>query len=219
MRVAVLASGRGSNVQALLEAISAGRCQAEIVGLIADRSSAGALDRMRSLGLPAVAIPMRRGESRARWDQRLLEASEALRPDLLVLAGFMRILGPAFIERFRGRIINVHPSLLPAFPGAHAPADAIAAGVRISGCTVHGVDEGVDTGPILAQAALAVLPGDDAASLHSRIQRLEHTLLPAVIDWIGSGALELGPPIRHHLTRFDDRAHLLCPHPESGSEP
>jgi phosphoribosylglycinamide formyltransferase-1 len=115
----------------------------------------------------------------------------AFEPGLVILAGFMRIVGAAVLARFGGRILNVHPSLLPAFPGMDGPAQAVAAGVRLSGCTVHVVDAGVDTGPILAQAAVPLLPGDDAASLHARVQVAEHTLLPEVIALVAKGALIL----------------------------
>jgi phosphoribosylglycinamide formyltransferase-1 len=145
------------------------------------------------------------------WDTKLADAVAKHRPGLVVLAGFMRIVGPSFLRRFPGRIINVHPSLLPAFPGAHGPADAIAAGVRITGCTIHVVDDGVDTGFILAQGAVPLLPGDDPATLHRRIQGVEHQLLPRVVDWIGTGALELGPPARFTREVSGDAPPLCAP--------
>jgi phosphoribosylglycinamide formyltransferase-1 len=126
---------------------------------------------------------------RVAWDAALADALGATAPELVVLAGFMRIVGPAVLSRYERRLINVHPSLLPAFPGIDAPAQAVAKGVAISGCTVHLVDGGVDTGPILAQAAVPVMPGDDAASLHARIQTAEHQLLPAVVAAIARGVL------------------------------
>ncbi len=194
MNVVVLASGRGSNFEALARAIDAGECAARIIGLVSDRPSAAALELAASRGIATAVVPLHKGDDRDAWNVELAERVAALGGELLVLAGFMRILGPPLLERYRGRIINVHPALLPSFPGAHGARDALAAGVRVSGCTVHVVDEGVDTGPILAQAALPVLPDDDEDSLHARIQIREHRLLPTVVDWIGRGWLELSPP-------------------------
>jgi phosphoribosylglycinamide formyltransferase-1 len=116
----------------------------------------------------------------------------------------MKIVGPTVLARYPGRIVNVHPALLPSFPGKDGPAQAIAGGVRVSGCTVHVVDAGVDTGPILAQGVVPVLPDDDADSLHARIQRVEHRLLPSVVHWIATGAIELGPPARLLRVAFPD---------------
>ena len=188
MRVVVLVSGRGSNLAALWESIDAGCCAAEVVAVIADRE-APALARAAERGVPTEVVALARGGDREAWNQTLADRVASHEPELVVLAGFMRVLGAPFVRRFPSRIVNVHPALLPSFPGAHGPADAIAAGVRISGCTVHLVDEGVDTGPILAQAAVPVLPNDDAASLHARIQRAEHRLLPVVVDAIARGVL------------------------------
>lgn len=201
MKVVVLASGRGSNFEALARSIDAGECSASVVGLVSDRPSAGALEIAASRGIPTDVVPLKKGDDRDAWNVELAERVAALGGELLVLAGFMRILGPPLLERYRGRIVNVHPALLPSFPGAHGARDALAAGVRISGCTVHVVDEGVDTGPILAQAAVPVLPDDDEDTLHARIQIREHRLLPAVVDWIGRGWLELDPPRITHPTR------------------
>ncbi|MEM1415200.1 MAG: phosphoribosylglycinamide formyltransferase [Myxococcota bacterium] len=183
LRVAVLASGRGSNLEALRAAIDAGRCAAEVVAVLGDKAGAPALACAEAAGIATRAVPFRRAE-RAAWDEELAEAVAAAEPELVVLAGFMRLLGAPFLARFGGRTINVHPSLLPAFPGMDAPAQTLAAGVRLSGCTVHLVDAGVDSGAILAQAAVPVLPGDDVHTLHARIQREEHDLLPAVVDAI-----------------------------------
>jgi phosphoribosylglycinamide formyltransferase-1 len=207
MRVVVLVSGRGSNLGALWEAIDAGRCAAEVVAVIADRD-APALERARDRNVSAEIVGLRRGEDREAWNHTLAERVASYAPDLIVLAGFMRVLGAPFVRRFPSRIVNVHPALLPSFPGAHGPADAIAAGVRISGCTVHLVDEGVDTGPILAQAAVPVHPSDDAASLHARIQRAEHRLLPAVVDAFARGLL-VGSTWRD--VPRDDASSLFAP--------
>jgi formyltetrahydrofolate-dependent phosphoribosylglycinamide formyltransferase len=206
----VLASGRGSNLRALAEAIDAGRCHARIVAVLGDRPSAPALDYARERSIATDVVKPKDYSDRGAWDAALADAIARHTPDLVVLAGFMRIVGAAVLARFAGRIVNVHPALLPAFPGLDAPAQALAAGVRITGCTVHLVDAGVDTGPILAQAAVPVLPGDDAERLHARIQRLEHRLLPAVVDWIARGVLVL-EPAPHFAAEYDERAPLFSP--------
>ena len=183
----VLVSGRGSNLRAIKAAIDGGRCRARIAGVVSDRHRAEALDVASECGIPTAVVRPKDHESREHWDGALAERVAAFEPELVVLAGFMRIVGPAMLNRFPYGMLNVHPALLPAFPGADGPVQAIAKGVRVSGCTVHLVDAGVDTGPILAQAAVPVLPSDDASSLHARIQREEHRLLPAVIDAIAKG--------------------------------
>jgi phosphoribosylglycinamide formyltransferase-1 len=192
LKLAVLVSGRGSNLRALLAAIDQGTCAARIVRVISDRTSAEALVLAAERAIPTTVVAAKAFADRAAWDQSL--ADELARSDaqLVVLAGFMRIVGRAVLERYVGRIINVHPALLPAFPGIDAPLQAVRARVSLSGCTVHLVDDGVDTGPVLAQAAVPVLPSDDAATLHARIQRAEHALLPAVVNAIAVGSLVLG---------------------------
>ncbi|MBX3247429.1 MAG: phosphoribosylglycinamide formyltransferase [Myxococcales bacterium] len=193
MRVVALVSGQGSNLVALLEAIDGGRCAAEVVLVAADRP-ARAIELAAGRGIATATVPLRKGDDRAAWNHRLADAVAAARPELVVLAGFMRVLAPSFVRRFPRRIVNVHPALLPSFPGANGAADALAAGVRITGCTVHLVDEGVDTGPILAQAAVPVSQADDVMRLHKRIQRTEHRLLPAVVHAVATGALDLDGP-------------------------
>ena len=190
-RIVVLGSGRGSNFGAILEAARAGRCAVDIGAVISDRPSAPILQRARDADLVTAVVPFERRD-RAAWDAKLADVVAAFEPDVVVLAGFMRILGSAFVHRFSGRILNVHPSLLPSFTGSDAPAQALAAGVRLTGCTVHIVDEGVDTGPILAQAAVPVRSDDTPDSLHRRIQGEEHVLLPATLHAVATGALLLG---------------------------
>lgn len=187
MRTLVLISGRGSNLEALLRAIGEKRCAADIVGVIADRDAPG-LDHAAQRNIATEVVRYQK-QDRAGWEHQLLETVSRFEPTLIVLAGFMRLLSADFVRRV-GPIINVHPSLLPAFPGMHATRQAIEAGVRMTGCTVHLVDEGVDTGRILAQAAVAISPGDDAAALQARIQRAEHQLLPAVVDAIARGHVD-----------------------------
>jgi len=193
MEVAVLLSGRGSNLKAICNAIDAGTCDANIVGVISDRERAAALEFASQREIPTRVVALRKGDDRDAWNDSLADTVGSLEPDLIVLAGFMRVLGAPLLDRFPGRIINVHPALLPSFPGHSGPQDALDGGVRISGCTVHIVDAGVDTGPIIAQAAVPVLADDTVDSLHTRIQVQEHRLLPAVIHQIAIGAITLDP--------------------------
>jgi phosphoribosylglycinamide formyltransferase-1 len=211
--VVVLASGRGSNLRAILEACAAGTCAARVVAVVSDKADAPALELAREHGLPTQVVTLHGKADRAAWDERLAAAVASFAPQVVVLAGFMRIVGPAMLARFPHGIVNVHPALLPAFKGADGPAQAVAAGVRVSGCTVHVVDAGVDTGPILAQAAVRVEPGDDATRLHARIQRAEHVLLPAVLDAIARGGITLGPTPRVAVSSREDEplAALFAP--------
>ncbi|NLG54114.1 MAG: phosphoribosylglycinamide formyltransferase [Rhodococcus sp.] len=179
-RVVVLASGTGSLLKALLDAAGATDYPAEVVGLVVDRDCA-ALAHAADHSVPQTQVNLSGYSDRAEWDVALADAVAVFEPDFVVSAGFMKILGPEFLGRFAGRIINTHPALLPSFPGAHAVADALAYGVTLTGSTVHLVDDGVDTGPILAQEAVAVLPDDDEASLHERIKTVERRLLVDIV--------------------------------------
>ncbi len=210
MDIVVLASGRGSNLRALLSAIDAGSCRARVAAVISDRSAAPALELAKERAIATKVISPKEHADRAAWDHALADAVASYSPALVVLAGFMRIVGSAMLARFGGRIINVHPALLPCFPGIDAPAQALQARVRVSGCTVHVVDAGVDTGPILAQAAVPVLPDDDVDRLHARIQSAEHRLLPAVVDWIARGALVLDQGPRF-AGPFEQKEPLFVP--------
>lgn len=211
LEIAVLVSGRGSNLRAIAAAIDAGRCRARIAGVLSDRSQADALAFAAERGIPTRVCRPKDHPSREAWDAALAAEVATFSPGLVVLAGFMRIVGPSILARFPHRIVNVHPALLPAFPGTDGPAQAIAAGVRLAGCTVHQVDAGVDTGPVLAQAAVPVLPGDDAASLHARIQAQEHRLLPGVVDAIARGWIVPGArPAFSAECPFGEGA-ILCP--------
>lgn len=192
MKIVVLVSGRGSNLRALCRAIDEGRCAAIIAAVISDRHSAEALSFAQERGIPTEVVRPKDFPDRDAWDAALAPLVAAHAPELVVLAGFMRIVGSAMLARFPYRIVNVHPALLPSFPGTDGPAQAIEKGARISGCTVHLVDAGMDTGPILAQGAVPVLPTDDAASLHARIQGVEHRLLPFVVDAIAKGVIVPG---------------------------
>src|SRR5207248_8421 len=170
--IGVLVSGKGSNLQALLDA------GLPVVAVASNNTKAEALDRAARAGVEAAAFPAVEFESRERRDEELAEWLAERGVELVVLAGYMQLLSAPFLERFPGRILNVHPSLLPAFPGAHAVEDALAHGVKVTGATVHFVDEGIDTGPIVFQEAVEVREGDSAETLHARIQQVEHRLLP-----------------------------------------
>lgn len=173
-RVGVLLSGRGSNFLALHEAIARGEVPAEIVVVLSDRSAAPGLERARQLGYPVQAVPPPSGANRAEHEELLLHELRAARVDWICLAGYLRILSGHLVSAYPRRILNIHPSLLPAFPGLHAQRQALEHGVRIAGCTVHLVDEGLDSGPIVVQRAVAVADSDDEATVAARILRLEH---------------------------------------------
>jgi phosphoribosylglycinamide formyltransferase-1 len=178
-RLVVLASGTGSLLESLLDAAT-GDYPARVVAVGTDRACR-ALDVAAEASVPGYTVRLGDHPDRAAWDAAITAATAEHRPDLVVSAGFMKILGREFLSRFLGRVVNTHPALLPAFPGAHAVLEALTYGVRLTGCTVHLVDEGVDTGPILAQEAVAVLDGDDEASLHERIKVVERRLLVDVL--------------------------------------
>ncbi|MFG1934472.1 phosphoribosylglycinamide formyltransferase [Mycobacterium sp. NPDC048908] len=179
-RVLVLASGTGSLLESLLAA-AVGDYPGRIVAVGADRKCR-ALDVAADAGLPTFAVRLGDHPNRDAWDRALTDAAAAHEPDLVVSAGFMKILGPQFLSRFLGRIVNTHPALLPAFPGAHAVAEALDYGVKVTGCSVHLVDAGTDTGPILAQQPVPVLDDDDEATLHERIKVVERRLLVDVLE-------------------------------------
>lgn len=193
LRVAVLASGNGSNLQALLDRIASGHVQAKVVLVAGDKPEAPALERARKAKVPAVlALPPEPGEKRAAYDARLLDALRAEKPDLVVLAGYMRIVGPAITQAFAGRIVNIHPSLLPAFKGLDAVGQAHAAKVAEAGCSTHLVTADLDGGPVLLQARLKVRPGEGVESLRKRILRLEHLLLPRTVQLFAEGRVKEG---------------------------
>nr|WP_197972808.1 MULTISPECIES: phosphoribosylglycinamide formyltransferase [Streptomyces] len=183
-RLVVLVSGSGTNLQALLDAIAAEGAEAygaEIVAVGADRDGIEGLARAERAGLPTFVRKVKDYESREAWDAALAEAVAAYEPDLVVSAGFMKIVGKEFLARYGGRFINTHPALLPSFPGAHGVRDALAYGARVTGCTVHFVDDGVDTGPIIAQGVVEVRDEDDESALHERIKEVERRLLVDVV--------------------------------------
>jgi phosphoribosylglycinamide formyltransferase-1 len=210
LRLAVLISGRGTNLAAIQHAIDEGRCDAQIATVISDRDSAQGLVFAAERGIRSSVVKLRDYPTRDLWDAALTARVAESEPQLVVTAGFMKIVGKQFLAKFSPRIINTHPALLPSFPGTDGPGLAIAAGVRISGCTVHVVDGGVDSGPILAQAAVPVAPTDTRDSLHERILRAEHRLLPQVIHAIALQTITLEPTVRIHAS-CDDHAQLHSP--------
>jgi len=191
LRVGVLASGRGSNLRAILSGVEARRIRAEVVVVLSDRSGAGALDIARDHGVEALVLDPTPHPGREGYDRALIALLEERRVGLVCLAGYMRILGPVFVRHFEGRLLNIHPALLPAFPGLHAQRQALEHGVRIAGATVHFVDEGVDTGPIVLQAAVPVRQDDTEASLSDRILAEEHRIYPEAIRLFAEGRLRL----------------------------
>lgn len=180
----ILISGHGSNMASLARACVDRRWPARVAAVIANREQAPGVGLARSLGLPAQVLPHAAFDGRDAFDEALAERLVALRADLVVLAGFMRILTDRFVRRFEGRLVNIHPSLLPSFPGLDTHARALAAGVRVHGATVHLVTPTLDHGPILAQAAVPVHDDDDAAMLAARVQRVEHRLYPTAVQWL-----------------------------------
>ena len=191
-RITVLISGRGSNLGALLASMRTGTLQGAhcaVTQVVANRADAAGLALARDHGVPTQVVDHFAHASRDAFDSALAAVIDAGQPDLVVLAGFMRVLGRAFVRRYEGRLLNIHPSLLPSYPGLYTHRRALADGVRIHGCTVHFVTPEVDVGPIVAQAAVPVLDNDDEISLAARVLVAEHVLLPAVVGWYCSGRL------------------------------
>jgi phosphoribosylglycinamide formyltransferase-1 len=191
LRVGVLASGRGSNFRALAEAAAAGRIPASVVVLVSDRATAPALAVAREHGIEALVVDPKQHPSREAHEKAVIGVLEERRVGLVCLAGYMRLLSAGFVAHFAGRLLNIHPSLLPAFPGLHPHRQALAHGVRVSGATVHFVDEGVDTGPVVLQAAVPVEPGDTEESLAARILVEEHRIYPEAVRLFAEGRLEI----------------------------
>jgi phosphoribosylglycinamide formyltransferase-1 len=181
-RIVMLASGSGTLLQSVLDAVSGGLLPATISAVGTDVADCGALERAAWSEVPSFVCAPSDFPTRDEWNDALLDHLRAYEPDWIVSAGFMRILGPAVVDAYAGRILNTHPALLPAFPGAHAVRDALAYGVTVTGCTVHVVDRGVDTGPILAQVAVPVVPDDTEETLHERIKEQERTLLVSTLS-------------------------------------
>ena len=192
MNVAVLVSGSGTNLQAILDAQKAGALgSARVVVVVSNVAGVRALERAAAAGVPTEIMPHKQFASREAFDQALVATLKKHGVELVALAGFMRLLTPGFLAAFPQRVMNIHPALLPAFPGVHSQKQALDYGARVTGCTVHFVDEGCDTGPIIAQAAVSVLDGDDEAALTARILAEEHRLYPAAIRAVADGRVRV----------------------------
>lgn len=207
--IAVLVSGSGSNLQSIIDRIEAGTLDAEITLVLSNNPEAYGLTRARTHGLPVLALDHRDFASRGDFDAAMVRAIRESGAETVILAGFMRILTDAFLNAFPGRVLNIHPALLPSFPGVHGQADAANYGVRISGCTVHFVDEKMDHGPVIVQAAVPAFPGEGGEALGARILRLEHRIYPQAIQWFAEGRLRMEG--RHVVLTDADRP--LAPAP------
>ncbi|WP_285240895.1 phosphoribosylglycinamide formyltransferase [Pseudarthrobacter sp. MEB009] len=181
MRIVVLVSGTGSNLQSVIDAVEAGELDVDIAAVGADRPGTYGVERSAAAGIPTFVVDFKAHPDRAEWNAALTEAVAAFTPDIVVSSGFMRIVSPSFIDAFEGKYLNTHPALLPAFPGAHGVRDAMAYGVKVTGCTVHWADAGVDTGPIIAQEAVAIEETDTEETLHERIKVVERRLLVSTL--------------------------------------
>lgn len=205
--VGVLVSGSGTNLQALIDACARPGFPAEIAVVVSNVPGAFALERAKKAGIPTAVVEHSAFSSREPFEAELVKVLRQYEVNLVCLAGFMRLLGPAFLRAFEGKVVNIHPALLPAFPGLHAQRQALEHGAKISGCTVHFVDEGTDTGPIIAQAAVPVLETDDERSLAARILEQEHRLYPLVLKWLAEGRVTIegrrvkvgGEPVAENL--------------------
>ncbi len=187
--IAVLVSGTGSNLQAIIDAAEDPGYGATVVVVISDRPDVKALDRAATAGIPAEVVDWSDYESRDQFSLAICDIADRHKAQALILAGFMRVLAPVAIDRFPNRIINIHPALLPSFPGAHAVRDSLVHGVAVTGVTIHFVDEQVDHGPIIYQEAVPVLPDDDEATLRARLHEVEHRIYPEVVDALARGRL------------------------------
>ena len=191
MRLAILASGKGSNMRAIQEGISRGLVQAQVALVLSNKPDAPVLDSARAAGIPVWAEPHAAFSSREDFDRAMLRAMKDAGIEAVVLAGYMRLLSPDFIRAYSGKIVNIHPALLPAFAGARGVADTLEYGAKFAGCTVHFVTEEMDAGPIIIQAALPMHAGESEDVLHARIQRLEHRIYPQAVAWLAGDRLRL----------------------------
>ena len=198
-RIVVLLSGRGSNMEAIVRACAAERWPAQVAAVIANRAGAAGLAFARDHGIATAVVDHKAYATRDAFDAELARAIDGFAPDVVVLAGFMRILGDAFVARYAGRLVNVHPSLLPAFPGLHTHRRAIEAGCKLAGASVHFVTPQLDFGPIIAQAVVPVLPGDTEATLAARVLEREHVLYPRAVGWLVRDELLVDDGVVRHL--------------------
>ena len=203
MQLAVLASGAGSNLAAIMRAIAGGRLEARVKLVLSNKPDAPVLDIARQSGVAVWARGHGEYESREAFDAAMLEEVRACGVDAIALAGYMRMLSPLFVKAYAGRILNIHPALLPSFPGLSGYADAVDYGVRITGCTVHFVDEQVDHGPVIIQAAVPIGPNDTAENAQARIHALEHRIYPQALQWLAKGRLSIeGRRVRLQAAKF-----------------
>ncbi len=191
LRLGVLVSGRGSNLQAIIDTIEAGNLDAEVKVVITDKSEAYALERAKNHNIPGVYVNPMQYTNKAEYEKAVVQILAEDRVELVVLAGYMRLVGSVLLEAYPSRIMNIHPALLPAFPGAHGQRDAVSYGVRFSGCTVHFVDKGMDTGPIILQAVVPVMQDDDEDTLAARIIKEEHKIYSQAIQLYAEGRLKV----------------------------
>jgi phosphoribosylglycinamide formyltransferase-1 len=205
-RIVILLSGRGSNMQAVVERCAAERWPATVAAVVSNRPDASGLAWAAQRGIATAVVDHRAHPDREAYDAELARVIDGFAPDLLVLAGFMRILGETFVRRYAGRMLNVHPSLLPAFTGLHTHRRAIAAGCKLAGATVHFVTPELDHGPIVSQAAVPVLPGDDEKALSERVLAVEHHLYPQAVGWFVHGRLQLRDGI---VTQLDGEPQFI----------
>lgn len=189
LNIAILASGNGTNAQAMLDRIESGVLSAKVGLIVCNRPGAGVLDRARKAGAPYVLLDHTHYRQREDFDRKLVDVVQKYGCELVVLAGYMRLLSPVFLNAFAGRVINLHPALLPSFPGLHGGADALAHGVAITGCTVHFVEEEMDSGPAIIQAAVPVVRGEGEDTLMQRIHALEHRIYPQAVQWFAEGRI------------------------------
>jgi phosphoribosylglycinamide formyltransferase-1 len=206
INVGVLASGSGTNLEAIARAIDDGEVPAQIALVLSDNPGAFALERARKRDIPVRVVLLSEYPDRPSYDRAVVEALEEARVDLVVLAGYMKLAGPELVRAFKGRIMNIHPALLPSFPGTHGVRDALEHGAKVSGVTVHFVDEGLDTGPIIVQEAVPVEEGDDEETLHNRIHQAEYRQYPKAIRLFAEGRLEIdGRKVRVMPPRTEER--------------
>jgi phosphoribosylglycinamide formyltransferase-1 len=207
-RIVILISGRGSNMRSIVEACAAERWAASVVAVVSNRPDAGGLAYAAERGIATEVVDHRAHASRDAFDAALAERIDAHSPDLVVLAGFMRILGAPFVRRYEGRMLNIHPSVLPAFPGLHTHRRALEAGCKVAGATVHFVTPELDHGPIVIQAVVPVLPQDDEDSLAERVLALEHVVYPRAVRWWVQGALRIEQGVVQQLAGEPQQAGL-----------
>lgn len=203
LRLAVLASGRGSNLQSLIRAIAQGRLHARIVLALSNVPEAPALEAARIAGIPTWSEPHRKYADRTAFDTAMLAAMHKAGVEAVALAGYMRLLSPPFLQAYPGRVLNIHPSLLPAFPGTDGAAATLEYGAKLAGCTVHFVEEAMDMGPVIIQAALPVRDNENQESLMPRIHALEHRVYPQALQWLAAGRLRLRGRVVHLLPQAD----------------